>query len=368
METGPGYRGRVVSISVPVVAPAPYWVPTSAIEADLRARYPDVRRLEVWLRMLRHTGVERRPWLAPLEETVSRRGIAARSAAAYSGARDLAVTAAASALEQGGWSPQSVDAVVTTHTTSWTVPGLDTDLVRRLGLRPDVSRLGMATVACAGGAQALIHAVRYVRACPGARVLVVAAEALSTLYHGADVEPTLQSVLYGGLFGDAAGAVLVADEAPGDVVLEVEDTYELLLPDSAGAYWGVVDQAGLHFDSGREASRRVVEEAVPYVAQWLGAAGPVAWAAVHPGGPSVIDTTLAGVGLEAETAGVHAKAALSRGNWGGVAVLEVLSRTLQDGPPAGEGVVVAYGPGFTVAGLRSRARAGEAGPPAAGAR
>lgn len=93
---------------------------------------------------------------------------------------------------------------MTTHTTSWTVPGLDVDLIRQLGLRPDVSRVGLATVACAGGAHALVQAARFVRANPGARVLVVAAEALSTLYHPRT--PTLQTVLYGGLFGDSGGA------------------------------------------------------------------------------------------------------------------------------------------------------------------
>lgn len=340
-------------MSRPVVVPAPHWVGTPEIEADLRERYSNEPKLNVWLRMLRNTGVRQRPWLSPLTETAERDGVTARSAAAYEGARDLAVTAAERALEHGGWAPDSVDALVTTHTTSWTVPGLDVDLVRRLGLRPDVARTGLATVACAGGAQALIQATRFVRATPGARVLVVAAEALSTLYN-ATAEPNLQTVLYGGLFGDAAAAVLVEDtSAASGIGLVVEAVWDLLLPDSEGAYWGVIDPSGLHFDSGRRTAAEAPRRAVPYLARWL-EERPVSWAAVHPGGPRIVTDTLTGIGLDAETASEHAMRSLSCGNLGGVGVLDVLSRMWQDGPPSGPGVVVGYGPGFTVAALHLR--------------
>ncbi len=40
---------------------------------------------------------------------------------------------------------------------------------------------------------------------------------------------------------------------------------------------------------------------------------------------------------------------------GGVAVLDVLARSMADGAAKGPGVAVAYGPGFTMAGLYLRA-------------
>lgn len=354
-----------IVVSRPVVRTAPYWVSTEEIADDLRTRHPNHPKLNLWLRMLGHTGVRTRPWVAPLAETGARVGVGERSRAAYEGARLLAVDAARESLRGAGLDAGEVDCLVTTHTTSWTVPGLDVDLIRLLGLRPDVSRVGLTTVACAGGAHALVQAARFVRARPGARVLVVAAEALSTLYHPRNL--TLQSVLYGGLFGDAGGAAVVsdtdADRGAHGGLLEVAGTWEFVLPDSQDAYWGVIDQDGLLFDSGPEA-RRAAGRVVPHLDAWLDG-HPVEWAAVHPGGPGIISGTLTGLGLDPDTGGTHSLASLAHGNLGGVALLDVLSRTLEADLPKGDGIAVAFGPGFTTTALRLRAAAGAADPAAA---
>ncbi|PVC80370.1 PhlD [Streptomyces sp. CS090A] len=341
-----------VVIGRPVVVRAPYGVSTDELERDLRARY-EHPKLSVWLRMLRGTGVVERPWSAPLAVTVGREGIGVRSRAAYEASRDRAVTAAQDALAQSGLGPGDVDVLVTTHTTSWTIPGLDVDLVGRLGLRPDVERIGLATAACVGGGHGLVHAVRSLRGRTGGRALVVAAEDLSTLYRQASGAPRMQDILYGGLFGDAAGAMVVsAVEAAGAGDLVVEDVWELVLPDSSDAYWGVIHEEGVTFDSGPEATR-ASGRVLPYLTGWLDGR-PVQWAAVHPGGPGIISGTLTGLGLDPETAGRHARDSLTGGNLGGVALLDVLARTMADGAAEGPGVAVAFGPGFTAAGLYLR--------------
>ncbi|MFF2721408.1 hypothetical protein [Streptomyces sp. NPDC058011] len=215
-----------------------------------------------------------------------------------------------------------------------------------------MERIGLATAACVGGGHGLVHAVRSLRGRAGGRALVVAAEDLSTLYNPASGAPTMQAVLYGGLFGDAAGAVVVSsvgEAGAGDLV--VEDVWELVLPDSSDAYWGVVHEEDVFFDSGPEATR-APGRVLPYLTGWLGGRA-VDWAAVHPGGPGIISGTLTGLGLDEEKAGEHARASLAGGNLGGVAVLDVLARTLGDAVQ-GPGVAVGYGPGFTAAALYLR--------------
>ncbi|MEV3852220.1 PhlD [Streptomyces microflavus] len=341
-----------VVIGRPVVVRAPCEVSTDDLVADLKARHQHPK-LAVWLRMLRSTGVVVRPWSAPPAVTVGREGIGVRSRAAYEASRDRAVTAAQEALAQSGLGPGDVDVLITSHTTSWTIPGLDVDLVGRLGLRPDVERIGLATAACVGGGHGLVHAVRSLRGRAGGRALVVAAEDLSTLYRTGSDETRMQDVLYAGLFGDAAGAVVVsAVEAAGAGDLVVEDVWELVLPDSSDAYWGVVHEEGVFFDSGKEAVK-APGRVLPYLTRWLDGR-PVVWAAVHPGGPGIISGTLAGLGLDEEKAGRHARESLAGGNLGGVALLDVLSRTMADGTAEGPGVAVAYGPGFTAAALYLR--------------
>ncbi|MFF0191669.1 hypothetical protein ACFYT5_01820 [Streptomyces anulatus] len=64
--------------------------------------------------------------------------------------------------------------------------------------------------------------------------------------------------------------------------------------------------------------------------------------------------TLTGLGLDAATAGRHARDSLTGGNPGGVALLGMLARTMTDG--------AVEGPGFTAAGPYLRAvRSGAAG-------
>lgn len=179
-----------MAIGRPVVIRAEYLVSTDELVKDLERRYGQVK-LASWTRMLENTGVVERPWSAPLEETAARSGVGVRSRAAYESVRDRAVKAAREALEQAGLGARDVDVLVTTHTTSWSIPGLDVDLVGRLGLRPDVERIGLATAACAGGGHALVHATRALRGRPGKRALVVAGEDLSTLYRPGPELPTM---------------------------------------------------------------------------------------------------------------------------------------------------------------------------------
>lgn len=136
--------------------------------------------------------------------------------------------------------------------------------------------------------------------------------------------------------------------------------WELVLPDSSRASWGVVHEGGISFDSGKEATT-ASQRAMPYLTEWLDGR-PVEWAAVHPGGPGIISGTLTGLGLDAATAGRPARDSLAGGNLGGVALPDVLARAMTDGAVEGPGVAVVYGPGFTAAGLYLRAvRSGAAG-------
>lgn len=310
-------------------------------------------RLGLWKRLIRNTGVEQRYWTRPLQEATMPSSVGHRAEVAFGDALDLAESAAREALDVAGLDPGDVDAIVTSHTTSWTVPGLDVHLVDRLGLRPTVSRVSLSTLACAGGAQGLVRSLYHTLARPGARVLVVAAETLSTIYHRSETTP--QSMMYRALFGDSAGACVVTgvtDETAGALPagFVALDPLELVMPNSRDRYWGTIDDEGLHFDSTRKAAT-AAGDALPYITDWLGDRQPE-WAIIHPGGPRIIDDVVTGIGLD-EKAGRHSHASLAEnGNLGGVAALDVLARTHDDPPaPGTPGALIAFGPGFKAAGV-----------------
>ncbi|MEU4802851.1 hypothetical protein [Actinosynnema sp. NPDC023587] len=337
-------------VAEPVVVLPANRVETAGIVADVRAHHPDHPRLPVALRVIRGAGVETRYFTRPFAEAVADRGVTRRVADAFGDALAMAAEAARGALRSTGTAAHEVDAVITSHTTSWAVPQLDVHLVDALGLRPDVARIPMATLACAGGAQALVRAAEHLRANPGATVLVVVAEVLSTIYHRR--EGTIESMIYKALFGDSAGACVVTGEPVGPG-FAIESTVEFVLPDSLERYRGRLDESGLHFDSTKEALT-AARDVLPHLLATLGDWRP-SFAVLHPGGPRVITETAAGLGLRPEDAR-HSTASLAEnGNLGGNAVLDVLRRTHAD-PPAhrSEGLVLGFGPGFVVAGARGR--------------
>lgn len=332
-------------VTEPVVVLPANKVITAEISADIADRHRDHPRLPVLLRVVDGCGVESRYFARPLAETVAVTDVAHRAGAAFADARVMAVEAARKALRHNGLTPADVDAVITSHTTGWAVPNLDIHLVAELGLRPEVARIALTTSACAGGAQALARAADLCRARPGATVLVVVSEVLSAIYHRD--EDSVESVIYKALFGDSAGACVVTGEPLGPG-FAIESTFEFVLPDSLDRYWGHLDTTGLHFNSTKKALT-APRDALPHVLTWLGPWRP-SFGIIHPGGPRIIADTAAAVGVDPR----HSLASLSEnGNLGGNAVLDVLRRTHTTPPAPGErGLLLAFGPGFTVAGLR----------------
>ncbi|MFI0736746.1 type III polyketide synthase [Streptomyces sp. NPDC021100] len=335
-------------VARPAIALPENVVTTEDICDDIERHHQGNTKLATYLRVARASGVRSRRFTRPLDSpTVSgSAGITERNLVAFDDSARLAVEAARTALDHAGLRPSDIDSVITSHTTSWTTPGLDVHLVNALGLRPTVRRTPMASLGCGGGAQLLARAADELAARPGSRVLVVAAETLSTVYRHEDTE--LSSMIYKALFGDGAGACVVTDEqrTPG---FRIDGSWEYLLPNSLDRYWCRVDDLGLHFDSTRKGVG-AAGEVMPELRGWLETVGFPAvpeWAVVHAGGPRILEDVAERLGID-EKLLRHSWSSLENcGNLGGVSVLDVLARTYEE-PPGTEapGVLVAFGPGF----------------------
>jgi len=327
-------------------------VTTDEIIDDIRKHHSGHPQLKVIERVIRGAGVETRHFTRPLASPVVSGGarLDERNTAAYADALAQAVHAANGALEEAGLTPGDVDAVITSHTTSWASPALDIDLVNHLGLRPDVRRIPMSTLGCVGGAHALTRAHSHIAAHPGSRVLVVVAETLSTVYNHRDT--TLESMIYKVLFGDSAAAAVVTDTPLGPG-MAITDTWEYVLPHSTDRYRGRLDLEGLHFDSTPQAlngTSDIMPALHAWIARTAGEPWTPAWVVVHPGGPRILHDAARGLGLDTHRDLKHSWDSLRHcGNLGGAAVLDVLARTHSAPPPNDSpGLLLAFGPGFTV--------------------
>ncbi|MET9393726.1 PhlD [Streptomyces sp. NPDC006624] len=342
-------------VSRPTIALPPHQVTTDEICEDIQRAHPTLPRLGVMLRYARRTQVATRRFTRPLAHRAisGNAPIAERNEIAFTDAAGLAVQAACQSLQAARLTAADVDCVVTSHTTSWTVPGLDVHLIEELGLRPDVRRIPMSTLGCVGGAHALARAAEHVAAHPGNTVLVVVAEMLSTVYSHQDT--STESMIYKTLFGDSGGACLVTSEPLGPG-LRIDSVWEYVLPGSRQRYSGRLDAHGLHFDSERSATE-AVSDIMPALHGHLSEQRleQVEFTVLHPGGPRIIEDAERGLGIDQEP-GLEDKAKVTRhtwstmredGNLGGVGVLSVLCRTHDDPPADGaRGLLLGVGPGF----------------------
>ena len=340
-------------ISRPVTVLPAHKVTTAEILDDIRAHHPDHPHRGVLPRILASLKVESRFFTRPLAApTVSGSAdIGPRAQGAFADAVTLATQAAQQALTTAGLGPADVDAVVTTHSTGWSVPNLEIHLIDALGLRPDVRRIALTTMACAGGTQALIRAVDLVHARPGTRVLVAAAEVISSVYSHTDT--SIEAMIYKALFGDSAAACIVSDQpyGPGLRVDSPNETFEYVLPNSLDRYSGRIAPDGLHFDS-TKAALSAADDVLPALLAWLGERARPDFVAIHPGSPRIITDTAAALGLDDQAARHSFDTLREEGNLGGVSVLRVLERAHTHPPAAGaSGVAVAYGPGFNMAAI-----------------
>ena len=341
-------------IARPVTVLPDHKISTAEIIDDIRGHHPDHPRMRSLPRVIANLGVDTRYFTRPLDAptVAGTAGIEDRATAAFGDALVMAEKAARAALDHHGVTPADIDGIITTHSTGWSVPGLEIHLLERLGLSPHVRRTGLTTMACAGGTQALIRAIDMVAARPDATVLVVAAEVISAVYNHADT--AVEHMIYKALFGDSAAATLVTNRplSPGLAVASPYDTYEHVLPNSLPRYNGRVDQGGFHFDSTKEALT-AADDVLPHLLDWLGHDTLIDWAAIHPGSLRIITDTARALGLDAHDARHSTDTLAAEGNLGGVSILRVLERT-HDNPPhhGATGVAVAYGPGFNSAALR----------------
>ncbi|MEU1824123.1 PhlD [Streptomyces abikoensis] len=302
--------------------------------------------------------VERRRFVAPLEEVAQARTVQERNRLACAGMLKLAVKAAQHALHEAGLTPGEIDVLITSHSTTPMTPGLDVHLVNELGLRPDVWRQPATQLGCVGGAHTLAWAAQLAKAFPSKIILVVDAEALSSVHQRTSSQHRengsgLDNIIFRMLFGDSAGACIVSAKPLGPG-LKVEDSWQYVVPNTMDYYTLFVETDGLHFTSRREAPGGISQLMDP-LWTWLRKTDPD-WVPdvviAHPGGPKVLNLAAKGLGCPPGLLSHSWDSLRDYGNLGGVAVLHILAKTYEDAPRNGSRTLLfGAGPGFTGAAL-----------------
>jgi alkylresorcinol/alkylpyrone synthase len=293
-----------------------------------------------------HAGIARRQSVMPMSWHLTPHGWPERTAAYLRGADDLFVAAAQGALDRADLSARDVDAIVTVSSTGIATPSLEARAMGRLDFRPDVSRLPIFGLGCAGGVTGLATAARFAEARPGCVVLFVCVE-LCTLSVRLD-QLTSANLVATALFGDGAAACVLSTKDGG--LCEVEGAAEHTWPDTLSIMGWSVDPEGFGviFDRSIPAFATAnLGEAMTAMLAGIGLVREdVERFVFHPGGAKVIEAVERALDLGQGALDLEREILEDHGNMSAPTALFVLDRVLAARPP-GRMVVAALGPGFT---------------------
>ena len=261
-------------------------------------------------------------------------------------APELAVRAAAKALDAAQFPPESIAQLITVSCTGFAAPGVDRRLIEDLKLRPTVERTHLGFMGCHGALNGLRVANAFARANPNDRVLLCAVELCSLHYHyGNDADKAVANAI----FADGAAAVVGSGERESQHGWRIAATGSCLIPNSTEAmHWRIGDH-GFEMGLSRQIPKLIAQHLRPWIETWLGDQSlrleDIRSWAIHPGGPKILAAVEESLTLSAEDSRPSRSLYAEFGNMSSPTVLFILERLREAGAPR-PCVALGFGPGL----------------------
>lgn len=281
----------------------------------------------------------------------------------------LACRAGADALAKSGVKPDEVTQLITITCTGFYSPGIDIELIERLGLPATTERTQVGFMGC----HALINGLRVARglvaAQPDACVLVVSVELCSLHYqYGYDA----QKIVSGSLFADgAAGVVVVGRDFRSDSrydksdsgfddecelgasapIAEISATGSCWIPNSRDEMTWKIGDHGFEMTLSARVPGLVEQHLRAFLTRWLDQQGETiesigGWA-VHPGGKRIVQAVQNSLDLDDEQVAISIDILQNHGNMSSATLGAVLERFELESIPR-PWLMLGFGPGLEI--------------------
>lgn len=243
----------------------------------------------------------------------------------------------------------SITHLVLATCTGFAAPGLDHWLIRRFGLPGGVERSLVGFMGCQAAINALKLAHHIVRSDRRARVLVLNLELCSLhLQPSSEIEQLLCFLL----FADGCSAAIVSAEPAG---LAIEGFHAAIVPEAADQITWRIGDSGFDMTLSGFVPLTLARALPEHAATILGGlpAEETSLWAVHPGGRSVLDAVMHGIGLPPDALETSRAVLRECGNMSSATVMFVLERMMRAAPaPGTRGCALAFGPGLSAETMR----------------
>lgn len=246
--------------------------------------------------------------------------------------------------------------LVTVSCTGMHAPGIDIELVDRLGLNRDTERTCINFMGCYGAINGLKVADYICRADANAKVLVVSVE-LCTL-HFQKVN-TLDNWVANSLFSDGAAAVLVestANRLGKGTYFSLKNFYSEFVTEARDEMGWYVGNTGFEMKLTSKVSKQIKKHITALTDRFLQKAktqmSEISAYAVHPGGRAILEAVEEALELPEESNAFAYEVLQQYGNMSSATILFVLDKMLKAGNIIDQKILsFAFGPGLTVEGM-----------------
>jgi len=251
-----------------------------------------------------------------------------------------------------GASDPNISHLITVSCTGMYAPGLDIDIVEKLGLSPNIERTAINFMGCYAAFNALKIAKCIVETNTNAKVLIVCVELCSLHFQKT---PDKDTVLANSLFSDGAAAVLVQCESNNEFGFELNNFHCDIEPQGKKEMtWSIGD-----FGFEMRLSDKVPKVIESKIKQLTGSLlnqlnlsiNDIEFFAIHPGGKRILDVIEKQLQIPHQKNLHSFKILRDYGNMSSPSILFVLSsilKSLQSSHRNKNVLSFAFGPGLTL--------------------
>jgi 1,3,6,8-tetrahydroxynaphthalene synthase len=312
---------------------------------EIHAKHP---QLNLALRLLRNTGVQKRHLIQPIEKTLEHPGFEVRNRVYEVEAKARIPSVVREALANAEVSVEEIDVIIYVSCTGFMMPSMTSWMINNMGFKYDTKQIPIAQLGCAGGGSAINRALEFCRSYPEANALIVACEFCSLCYQPADVG--IGNLLSNGLFGDAIAAAVVRGQ--GGVGPSLERNASYLIPNTEDWISYSVRATGFHF----MLDKRVPKTMEPIAPALRKLSAENGWDAsnldfyiIHAGGPRILDDLSHFLKVDPVKFSYSRETLTNYGNIASAVVFDALRRAFEDGVigDGAKGIIAGFGPGIT---------------------
>ncbi len=328
-----------------------HYYPQAVLLAALREYWKDSLTNPRMLDQLHaHAGVDGRHLVLPLERYYDLTTFGKANAVFIEAAQELGEQAIHCALARAHIDKSRVGAFFFVSVTGIASPSIDARLVNRMQLSPNIKRVPIFGLGCVAGAAGVARAADYVRAFPDQAAVLLAVELCSLTLQKEDL--TVANLVSSGLFGDGAGAVVVAGDQMETAGPSIIVTKSVFYPDTEDVMGWDISEKGFRIVLSREvpevARKHLGRDVDALLSEQGFTRADVGSWVLHTGGPKVLEATADSLGLYNGELAASWDCLRRMGNLSSASVLCVLEEVMQHRRPAPGtlGILAAMGPGF----------------------